>query len=281
MKIGCIIQARMTSSRLAGKVLLKLPLESEKTVLEQVITRLEKSVLIDEIIVATTINKTDDVIEEYIGEKGKKIFRGSEDNVLERFYLAAKEYDLDLIIRITSDCPCIDYKLIDEMIKEHIEKKVDYTTNALERTFPHGLDAEVFSFELLKEVYENASEKYEIEHVSPYIYKSNPEKYKINIVKYNKGENVKKIRVTLDTEDDYTLICAVYDYLYSETKDFDTDDIVKLFQEKKWLYNLNNKIIQKKVCSSEKDQLEEGIKILKKQDLEIASKILEERLNEI
>ena len=277
MNIVCIIQARTTSSRLPNKVLLSLPYGSDKTVLEQVINRVNKSEFINKIIIATTVNKTDNPIEELCENLKITCYRGSEDNVLARYYEAAKENEADMIIRVTSDCPCIDSKVIDNLITKHLEEKNDYTSNSLERTFPHGLDCEIFSFKLLEEAYNNAKEKFEKEHVTPYIYKTNKDKFKIGSLILKDSRDYEKIRITLDTEEDYTLLCTVYDYLYEEDYTFNCTDIIKLFEKKPWLLRINNNIKQKKVCSNLNEEIEEAIKLLNKQDLNRVEKYLKEQ----
>lgn len=277
MNIVCIIQARSTSTRLPNKVLLNLPYNSNITVLEQDINRIRKSKYINKIVVATTINRTDDLIKEITLKIGVNCYRGSEDNVLERYYLSAKEYKADLIVRVTSDCPCIDWEIIDNIIKKHLEENNDYTSNTLIRTFPHGVDGEIFTFKSLEEAYLNAKQKFEIEHVTPYIYKSNPQKFKIGVLEADEGQKAPDIRITLDTKEDYTLLCAVYDYLYDKNKYFTTRDIIKLFLEKKWLHNINNNIIQKKVCENLEEEIEESLDLLGKQDLNKAQMYLKEQ----
>ena len=107
--------------------------------------------------------------EKYAMENEIKYYRGSEEDVLERYYETAKKYRADVIVRITSDCPLIDPEIVDEMIKKHIENKADYTTNIIKRSFPRGMDTEIFSFNTLEETYRNGNEKYHREHVTPYI----------------------------------------------------------------------------------------------------------------
>lgn len=280
MNIVCIIQARTTSSRLPNKVLLNLPYNGNKTVLEQVINRVKESKYINKIVVATTINETDNKIERLCENLQISCYRGSEDNVLSRYYKAATEYKANLVIRITSDCPCIDYKIIDELIEKHLDEENDYTSNSLVRTFPHGLDCEIFSYKILKEAYENAKEKFEFEHVTPYIYKTNKNKYKIGQLLLNKNKEYSKIRITLDTKEDYILLCEVYDNLYNNNKYFNCEDIIDLFEEKKWLYLINNSIEQKRVCNSLEEEIEEAIKLLNKQDLNRAEKYIKEKYYE-
>ncbi|MGL5099740.1 MAG: cytidylyltransferase domain-containing protein, partial [Fusobacteriaceae bacterium] len=120
MKIVCVIQARSTSSRLPNKVLLKLPYGENKIVLEQVIDRVRKSKKIDEIVIATTVNESDNQIQKVCEKNNIKFYRGSEDNVLSRYYEAAKENGADLVMRITSDCPCIDFEILDKLIEKHL-----------------------------------------------------------------------------------------------------------------------------------------------------------------
>ncbi|TAH59052.1 MAG: acylneuraminate cytidylyltransferase, partial [Gottschalkiaceae bacterium] len=210
MKIVAIIQARMGSTRLPGKVMMKI---AKKTVLDHVVTRVRQSQLIDEIIIATTIEQEDDIIVEEARKIGVKTYRGSEEDVLSRYYYAAKENDADTIIRITSDCPLIDPKITDEIIKFYKKHEYEIVANASsdlsKRTFPRGLDVEIFSFSQLEIAFMKAYEKYQREHVTPYIY----EKAK-KIYFYKNDVDYSKYRWTLDTEEDFELICRIYDELY-------------------------------------------------------------------
>ena len=278
MKIAAIIQARISSTRLPGKVLKELPFNSGITCLEQVIRRLKKSKKIDDIVIATTEDKEDNEIVDIAKKEDVKYFRGSKENVLSRYYFAAKKNNIDVVVRITSDCPCIDVDITDLTIDAHINKAVDYTSNSLTRTYPHGLDVEVFNFNALEEAYKNATKYYEKEHVTPYIYK-NPQKFKINIVKAPKELYASDIRITLDTEEDYALLCAVFDYLYPKNEYFNAYDIVNLFnKEKPWLKLINKKVVQKKILNTLEEEIKEAIKILDLQDLKRARDFLEGNL---
>lgn len=243
--VGAIIQARTSSTRLPAKVLRELPPESGITCLEQVIRRLKKSKRLNDIIIATTNDSEDNKIIDIAKKENIDYFMGSKENVLSRYFFAAKENNIDLIVRITSDCPCIDTDITDLTIDDHINKMADYTSNSLIRTYPHGLDVEVFNFNALEKAHKNANKDYEKEHVTPYINR-NPKKFKINIVKAPKELYAPDIRITLDTEEDYALLCAVYDYLYPKNKHFNAYDIVNLFKEKPWLKLINKKIIKKR-----------------------------------
>jgi spore coat polysaccharide biosynthesis protein SpsF len=278
MKIGVILQARTSSTRLPGKILKEFPYNSGITCLEQVVRRLKKSKRLNEIIIATTKDKEDDKVIGIANKENVKYFKGSKENVLSRYYLAAKENNLGIIVRITSDCPCIDVDIVDSTINDHIKIKADYTSNTLDRTFPHGLDVEVFNFNALEKAHKNATKDYEKEHVTPYINR-NPQKFKINIVKAPKEFYAPDIRITLDTEEDYALLCAVYDYLYPKNKYFSTYDIVNLFNEKPWLKLINKKIMQKKIFNTLEEELEEAVKILDLQDLNKARDFIREHLS--
>ena len=268
MKITAIIQARSTSSRLPNKVLLPLPFNGETTVLEQVVRRARCSKKLTNMVVATTTNATDDGIVALCEEKGITYFRGSEDNVLERYYLAAKQFETDYIVRITSDCPCMDAEVIDKVIENHFEKQADFTSNATQRTFPYGIDLSIFSFKLLEEAYQHAVHKYEKEHVTTYFYKTRPDKFRLNVFAAPKNMHAPDIRVTVDTPEDYTLLCSVYDYLYEKNPLFGIHEIIALFEAKPWLKNINKKSLQKLVHNSLESELEEVKAYCKKQDLE-------------
>lgn len=243
MRIGAIIQARMGSTRLPGKVM-KILLD--KTILEHVIVRVKQSKLIDEVIIATTTHDKDNVIENEALRCGAFVFRGSEDDVLSRYYLAAKEHNLDVVVRITSDCPLIDPIVLDEIIKFYLDNDFGIVSNAgsdaSSRTYPRGLDTEVFSYEKLENAYYEASESHHREHVTPYIYEESEA-----VVFYRNSVDYSKYRWTLDTEEDFILISKIYNDLYDGKHDFYMQDIIKLFKQNPELYFVNAHIEQKKI----------------------------------
>lgn len=273
MKIGAIIQARTSSSRLPRKVLKPLPFNSDVCVLQQVIRRVSRSDLIDEVIIATSTNEDDQEIVDIAKKENKKVYCGSLDNVLERYYNAANENNLDIVVRITSDCPCMDSAVIDKIIQNHLDLEADYTSNSLKESFPRGIDVEVMNFNVLKRAYFEASQDYEKEHVTPFIYKSHPEEFKINT--YVDKINNSDIRITLDTSQDYALLCCVYDNLYEEDNFFTLEDILELFDKKPWIKSINEDIIQKKVLSTLAEQLEETVHLCEVQDLYKAKEFIE------
>lgn len=242
MKIGAILQARTSSTRLPQKVLKELPFRSGITVLQQIIRRLKKSQRIDEIVVATTEEKSDDAIVRVVQKEGVKYFRGSVTDVLGRYYLAAKENNLDTVVRITGDCPCIDPEIVDLVVEKHLEGKGDFTSNVLKRSYPDGLDVEIFSFRVLEEMYKKATRPDEREHVTVYMYR-HPGNFKIINVKADQKFHAPERRITLDTPQDYALLCAIYDALYPVDECFSTHAIVKLFEEKPWLEWINTSYV--------------------------------------
>ncbi|MEN4018363.1 MAG: glycosyltransferase family protein [Methanobacterium sp.] len=275
MKIGAIIQARTSSTRLPEKVLKNLPYDSNITVLEQVIRRLKKSNVLNEIIVATTTDKDDEKIVNIAKKEKVPWFRGSKDNVLERYYLASEKNDLDIVVRITSDCPCVDPDIVDMLVEHHLKSNSDYTFNTLIRTFPVGLDVEVISFNALKKCYTNAESDLEKEHVTTYVHK-NPDLFKTENIRASDDLYGPYIRITLDTEEDYALLCSIFDYLYKNDNFFKSNDIIKLFNDKPWLKLINKKIISKKSFETFEDEFKEAIKILELQELKRVKKFLEE-----
>lgn len=242
VKVAAIVQTRMGSTRLPGKVMLKV---QDKTVLEHVITRLKQAKEIDEIVIATTTEQQDDLIVNEAQKLEVKYFRGSEEDVLSRYYYAAKENNVDIVVRITSDCPLIDPKIVDYVVQCYRNNEYDLVTNAgvdsLKRTYPRGLDVAVFSFDVLEDSFINAKEQYHREHVTPYIYENGKIYYFQNSINYSYH------RWTLDTNEDFELIKNIYNELYTEEHKFYMHDIIRLFEEQPELIKINGHIEQKKV----------------------------------
>lgn len=241
MKKVCIIQARMGSTRLPGKILKEI---DGKPLLEYQIERLKKCKLIDELIIATTTNEEDNQIEGFCLKNNIQSYRGSEQDVLARYYGAAREFNADIIIRITSDCPIIDPDVVDEVIENYENSHFDYVSNTLERTYPRGMDTEVFSFKVLEKAFNNAKEQYEREHVTPYFY-NNPSKFKLGNVFYTSDESYH--RWTVDTEEDYALIRNIIRELNSPQNVFTLKDILSLLRDYPEWVKINAHIEQKKL----------------------------------
>lgn len=230
--IGCIIQARMGSNRLPGKSLMKI--DSHGTVLEYVINQIRNSSLLDEIIIATTRKDEDIPIIKMAKKLNIKFFQGNSDNVLDRYYQCAKFFSLNTIVRITADNPFIDPEILDQMIQKFHLNNHDYITNALERTYPHGTEVEIFSFDTLEKIWLNAKLPSDLEHVTSYI-RNNKNKFKIFIVK-NK-QDLSKYRWTLDRENDLVLIRILAKEI--NKRPIHMIDILKIFKEKPNLININ------------------------------------------
>jgi spore coat polysaccharide biosynthesis protein SpsF len=231
-KICATIEARMTSSRLPGKVLMDF---SGKPSLQHIIERLKRSKYIDEVVVATTINSTDAPLIQLCEKIGCKYFRGSEEDVLLRVLEAAKSVSADLIVEITGDCPVIDWRHTDRLIELFYSGDYDYAANIIERTFPRGFDTQVFPVSVLSEVNETTKSVVDHEHVSLYIY-SHPEKYRLINWKAESELFHPEFEITLDTKEDYELIKSIYDNLYTENIDFSAGDAIKLLLDKPELF---------------------------------------------
>ena len=225
----------MGSSRLPNKVLMKV--NGEQTVLEHVIKQLSFCKSISKIIVATTNLKQDDVIEELVKKLEIDVFRGDSSDVLDRYYQCAKKFNLDNIVRITSDCPLIDPEIVDKVIRKYEIEKFDYVTNTLIRTFPIGLDAEIFSFDVLEKTWKNAILPSEREHVTPFI---RNKKMDFSVGNIEHEEDLSKIRVGLDRKEDYELIKIIVNEF--EKRPILLQDIIKLFENKPELMRINEHI---------------------------------------
>jgi spore coat polysaccharide biosynthesis protein SpsF len=243
VKVAAIIQARMGSTRLPGKVLKKV---LGKTLLDYQIERVKRAKTIDEIIIATTTKESDDPIAQICQKLSIPYYRGSEEDVLSRYYEAATKFNVDVVVRLTSDCPIIDPNIIDNVVEHYLENKdrYDYVSNTLTRTYPRGLDTEVMSYEVLKRVHEEAKELVYREHVTAYIY-HHPDQFRLCNVSNEKNES--KHRWTVDTEEDFELIEKIISKLYPENTYFNMDDVLKLIDENPTWIDINSHIEQKKL----------------------------------
>lgn len=239
MKTVIIVQARMTSTRLPGKVLKTV---LGKTLLEYQIERLQRVKLADQIVIATTTNNTDQPIIDLCQRLSIPYYRGSEEDVLSRYYEAATLYKTDTVVRLTSDCPLIDPTVIDEVINYYNENKCDYVSNTLDRTYPRGMDTEVFSYKVLKEAFDNAIELPEREHVTPFIYRR-PEQYCLGSVKLITNQS--QYRWTVDTLEDFELIEKILSTLYPTNPEFSMQDCLELLQRHPKWERINSHIEQK------------------------------------
>ena len=237
-RVVATIEARMTSSRLPGKVLLPAV---GKPLLELMVERLRRTRHLDEIVIATTEDASSDPLQELAERLGIGCFRGSEDDVLARVLGAAQAYDADLIVELTGDCPLIDPALVDHVIERHREGGADYTANVLDKTYPLGFAVQVFPTRVLAEVAELTDDPADREHVSLYIYE-HPERYRLRNIVSDHPESA-ELRLTVDTPEDYELVRTVFEELPG---DFGLPEILDLFARKPELRSVNQHIEQKK-----------------------------------
>lgn len=240
-RVITVIQARMTSTRLPGKVMMEV---CGKPMLALMVERLSRVLTLDGIVIATTVNATDDPIAALANELGVGSYRGSEENVLSRVVGAAQEYKADIVVRTTGDCPLIDPEIVNRVIEAYLNGDADYVTNTLERSYPIGMDVEVFSRAVLEEISERTSLAEDLEHVTPYLYK-HPEIYRLQNVAVPMSLYDPALRLTLDTEDDLKLIRIILTALYPQNTAFTLDDVVDFIRTNPELRNLNDHVEHK------------------------------------
>jgi len=240
MKIVATIEARMTSSRLPGKVLMDV---LDKPILHYLVARLKRVQLLDEIVLATTINSTDDSLVEFANNENIKYYRGSEDDVMARVAGAAESVDADLIVEITGDCPIIDPDIIEQAIQTYINNNVDYVSNAHVRSYPDGMDVQVFSLNVLKKSLNMTDDILDHEHVTLHI-RNHPKLFShLNLVAPKKLW-WPDLGLTLDERSDFELLKKIIEY-FSDNIFFDCYEVVKLLRERPDLVSINQKVFRK------------------------------------
>lgn len=240
MRVVAIIQARMGSTRLPGKILQPL---AGKPVLQRVIERIRASRAFDEIVVATTVRDLDDPAAKAAADFGATVVRGDENDVLSRYGLAAEASAADAIMRITADCPLIDPNVLGAMTDRFRGGDADLVSNCVRRTFPRGLDAELFSRSALDIMLAEAAAPAEREHVTPFLY-ANPDRFRI--VSHEGPKDFSDYRLTLDTPEDFELL----DRIFAAAPDPDTlglAGVIALFETHPDWRSINAHIEQKKI----------------------------------
>jgi spore coat polysaccharide biosynthesis protein SpsF len=203
-----IAQARMGSTRLPGKVMMKI---AGRPIIDHVIERARRS-RVDEVVVAIPDLTEDDVLDDWLRSSGVHVFRGSSDDVLSRYAGAAAEAGADVVVRITCDCPLIDPKVIDAVLDVFEGDDAEYCSNTLERSYPIGMDTEVFSRRALERADSEATRKHEREHVTPYLYR-NPDLFRLRNVRAPEWARRPDLRLTVDEQADYDMISRLLEYL--------------------------------------------------------------------
>ena len=233
--IGCIIQARMGSSRLPGKTLMKV--DQKNTILDYVINQLSYSKLIDKIIIATTDLPEDDIICELLISKKINFFRGSSENVLDRYFQCAKKYSIDIIIRITADNPLIDPMIIDMIIEQYKKRKCDFITNTIHRTFPYGTEVEIFSYKILEKTWKKAEKYSEKEHVTPFM---KDVKNKFHLENIENNQDISNFRYTVDQKEDLIVVKEIIKNIHS--RPILMEDILNLYKKNQKVFEINKDI---------------------------------------
>lgn len=246
MRVEIFVQARMRSTRLPGKVMLTV---LDKPLLGYLIERLQEVQNADAIVILTTTHPADDVIVEYCEKNRIPCYRGPEEDVLTRYFQVAKKRNPDAIVRITADCPLMDPTILEKMIqfyRDHADS-YDYISNSLERTYPRGLDIEVFSAAALDTAFQEAKQPFEREHVTPYIYR-HPERFRLCNLPYS-GPSLAEHRWTVDTHEDFALIRLIIEHLWPQNTHFRLADVLHLL-ERHPDWTLINAHIQQKPLDS-------------------------------
>jgi len=254
MKIVTIIQARMTSTRLPGKILLPV---LDKPLLLRMVERVQKAEYIGQLVIATSKKHEDDKIKDLCDENNLTCFRGHLTDLLDRHYHAAKKFGADAVVKIPSDCPLIDTKIIDKVLKFYFDNsdKYDYVSNLHPATYPDGNDVEIFSFKALEQAWKEATKKLEREHTTPYFWE-NPDKFRVCNVEWETGYDYSTThRWTIDYEKDYQFIKKVYEELYKNNPLFGLDEILLLLKDKPEIAEINKKYLGKYWYENHLDEL--------------------------
>jgi spore coat polysaccharide biosynthesis protein SpsF len=234
METVAIIQARMASTRLPGKVLADV---LGQPMLYYVLSRTKQASTPGLVVVATSAEQSDDPVARFCEANNTACFRGSQDDVLDRYYQAAKHFDAETVVRLTADCPLLDAQLIDEVVGYFDKGEFDYATNTLECTYPDGLDTEVFSFAGLERSWREAQLRSEREHVTPYM-RNHPELFRLGNIRHT--EDLSSFRWTVDEPKDLEFVRTVYGYLGSSA--FGITEVLELLREHPRLREMNHGI---------------------------------------
>lgn len=240
-KIVIIVQARMGSTRLPGKSMKPI---AGKPMLGYVIERLRHSRQAQALVVATTTEPQDQPIADFCDSMGVECFRGHPEDLLDRYKKAADLTQATVIVRVTGDCPLIDSAIVDKVIGRYLEIKPDYASNTLERTYPRGMDVEVFSKDALDRAYAEAEWTAEREHVTPYIY-HHPDEFRLENVSLDKDQS--HLRLTVDTSEDFKLISLIIESLKNRHPNFTLDDILNEIKKHPEWIDINAEIRQKRL----------------------------------
>jgi spore coat polysaccharide biosynthesis protein SpsF len=240
-RIVCIIEARFSSVRLPGKVLMPI---LGTPMLGRVIERVRLARTVDAIVVATTDASADDPVAAFVSASGAGVFRGSEDDVLNRVASAARAHDADMIVEITGDCPLVDPGLVDKVVGDFCAGGADFVSNILPHTAPRGTDVRVFTADAVAEIDRRSTDPADREHVSLHFWE-HPERYRLRNVVTDLPASAADVRLTVDTKEDLEFARAIYEELYPANPGFSLYDVLSLLDRRPELLELNRAVAQK------------------------------------
>ncbi|MBF0285827.1 MAG: glycosyltransferase family protein [Magnetococcales bacterium] len=242
MKTIATIEARMSSTRLPGKVLRPI---LGRPMLQWLVERLQRAQTLDGVVVATTVNPADDPIAQLAERLGIGCFRGSEEDVLDRVLRTAQAHHADVIVELTGDNPLIDPRLVDHVVEIYRARGVDYVSNCMAKTYPLGMNVQVFSTAVLAETARSTDDPADHEHVSLYIYE-HPERFSLHNVASGLAEEWSDVRLTVDTLEDFELVSRIVEALHPTQPDFGLPEILQLLEREPTLRAINAGVAQKK-----------------------------------
>lgn len=258
--VGAVIQARYDSSRLPGKVLMELPFHGGKTILEHIVDRLKLVNKVEKIIIATSDQANDAPVVREAERLGVQLFRGSKNNVLDRFYQAAREFELHHVIRLTGDNPVVLTEIMEEGIASHLGGGYDYTRN---EGLPYGTSFEIVAVDALTRIISSNPSKDESEHVTLFI-KRNRSEFKILEKQFPQEDTSKKMRLTIDYASDYALMNILMQILREKDYVYSREDLFEIFEKKPWLLAINKDNAQRKQYQNFEEEYPEALKIMEK-----------------
>ena len=272
---GAIIQARMGSTRLRGKVIQPLPFGDGPTLIEHIVNRANQASSLDKVVVAITDDPVDDPFFEFLSENGIPVFRGDAENVLKRYVDCAREWQIDQIVRLTGDNPVIDPQLLDECMQFHLEGNWDYMRS---EGLPLGTNFEIMQLATLEEVQQKAQLPAEKEHVTAYML-THPEEFKLGRKKYQLDQALSHLRLTVDYPTDLAMMNLLFNRLGANIG-FGLEEIGQLLTSEPWLAEVNPNY-HKQIFKNEQEELEEAIRQLQTMDMPQAARIIEQYLGNL
>ncbi len=270
LKIGAIIQARMASTRLPGKILMPLPFPGGKPLLTSLIDGIRRSLFVNKIILATSVGSENDILANFSRQNGIFLYRGSEENVLSRFVDVIRQYHLDIVVRLTGDNPIVDAQILDRAIKYHVDEGNDYTKTSL---LPVGMNFEIASAESIVKQLEYPLTKADKEHVTLFI--RNSTYFKKGDFLLSEYQEVSSLRLTIDYPSDFAMLSLLFSMIPNDGI-LDITLLRKLKDTHGWLFDINASNIQRRQYGSEEEEIQFSMSLLEAAGMERAARILKE-----